>query len=160
MKLNEINSELIDEMLEKYPIRGILTIKTLQKVESFKDEVCFHSKLGWFHFSKTDLKETKRFFHEECLNDVIEIKQTENGFIYCFLDANSLIFFKKNGRQNALKPLGIMMNFSDSVNKSDRHGFLLSKGVECMVRRFVIPYNSQGEMMIGQWHNEYISVKN
>ncbi|NML70061.1 hypothetical protein HHL23_09630 [Chryseobacterium sp. RP-3-3] len=158
MKLNEITPELIDEMLSKYPIRGILTFKTLQKVETIIDNnVSFHSGRGWFYFSKEDLKETERHFREEYKDDVIEIKQTNKGYIYCFTGINTIAFFCKKGRQGTLKANYISMDFSDGINRSDRHGFLLSKGVECFVRKYIIPFKN-GEMRLGHWHEEYISA--
>lgn len=158
MKLNEIAPELIDEMLELHPIKGILTHKKLLSNKRYRDnEVSFHHFKGWFMFDKETLIENRRFFAEGFEKLPFSVGKTPKGFLYCFSSTNNLFLFKTDPRRCSnpvLKTYLISVDFSHGVTKNNQIGFLLSKGVEAYVRKYVIPFVN-GEMRVGHWEEKY-----
>lgn len=158
MKLNEITPHIIDEMLILHPIKGILTYKKLLKNKRYRGSiVSFHHSKGWFMFDKETLKESERFFGADLKNLPFIIEKTPNGFLYCFSSTNNLFFFKTDRRRCSnpiLNTYCISVDFSNRVIKNNHTGFLISKGVEYYVRKFVIPFVN-GEMRIGNWEEKY-----
>lgn len=152
MKLNEITPNIIDEMLLNHPIRGVLNFDQMKKL----DELCFHTHDGWFHFSRFDLKEIKRYYREEKQDYPIKIEKTSKGIVYCRYDTNRLFLFKKKRKSGILEPIIISLDFSNGVIRNDQNGFLISKGFEYFVRKYVIPFVN-GEMRIGHWQEEYFT---
>lgn len=150
MKLNEITPEIIDGMLSQHPIKGVIKFNQLNKL----DDACFHTYDGWFHFSKYDLKETKRYYSEDKKDYPIKIEQTTNGIIYCRYDTNKLFLFKKKRNTGRLEPIIISLDFSNGVIKNNHTGFLIMNGFEYFVRKYIIPIVN-GEMRVGHWEEKY-----
>lgn len=154
MKLNEITPDLIDEMLFNHPIKGVLNFTQMKTL----DEHCFHTYDGWFHFSRFDLKEIKRYYIEEKQDYPINIEQTSKGIVYCRYDTNRLFLFKKKRNTGILEPIIISLDFSNGIIRNDQNGFLISRGFEYFIRKYVIPYVN-GEMRVGHWQEEYFTEK-
>lgn len=154
MKLNEITPDLIDEMLLKHPIKGVLSFTQMKRL----DELCFHTYDGWFHFSRFDLKEIKRYYREEKQDYPIKIEQTNKGIVYCRYDTNRLFLFKKKRNTGILEPIIISLDFSNGMIRNGQNSFLISRGFEYFVKKYINPIIN-GEIKVGHWQEEYFTEK-
>lgn len=158
MKLNEITPELIDEMLDKHPLRGVVKQKNILKYDNIYGNIFrFHTFKGWLMFNKNTLETTEKHFQKDLENDNQKVLKTSKGNLYSFYSQNTLLLFKKDkGFQGDLKPVYISVDFSNGISQTNHIGFLISNGVEYYIRKYVIPLVN-GEMRVGHWEEKYFS---
>lgn len=143
MKLNEISFDLVGEMLDKFPIKSLLTFKKNKELN-----YSFHIDLlllkGWYKVSEN--------------SEAIKFYQTKKGIIYFFLDENILCFLKPCNKSHTYKKVIISVNFSSGFIKNDYTEFLLKNGVEYYTKKFIC-FDEKGKIVVGRWVENYKKIK-